>query len=75
MHAPGARHAHAPPHVHTPQGLGKSLTTITFLHTFFRHQEQEGPAGRALLVVPSNVSAVMLCALMLCAVLRQCCVL
>lgn len=39
---------------HPPlQGLGKSLTTITFLHTYFKYQQ--GPLGRAMLVVPANV--------------------
>ncbi|KAJ9511802.1 hypothetical protein QJQ45_022678 [Haematococcus lacustris] len=33
-------------------GLGKTLTTICFLHTFFAHH----PTGRALVVVPANVS-------------------
>ncbi|GFH19731.1 uncharacterized protein HaLaN_16732, partial [Haematococcus lacustris] len=32
-------------------GLGKTLTTICFLHTFFAHH----PTGRALVVVPANV--------------------
>jgi hypothetical protein len=38
---------------HPPTGLGKTLTTISFLHTFFTYNRK----GRALLVVPSNVSA------------------
>jgi len=34
------------------QGLGKSLTTIAFLHMFFKYTK----SGCALLVVPANVS-------------------
>uniref|UniRef100_A0A7S3QR72 Helicase C-terminal domain-containing protein n=1 Tax=Dunaliella tertiolecta TaxID=3047 RepID=A0A7S3QR72_DUNTE len=39
-------------------GLGKSLTTITFLHMFFKYRAEDSsgePLGHALLVVPANV--------------------
>lgn len=44
-------HCPTPPISPCPAGLGKSLTTITFLHLLFTYR----PEGRVLVVLPANV--------------------